>query len=354
VELTVKASNATMVMVSNDGVFDTEGWQTFAQNQATETRETGPDGRLIETMVIPWTVSDGAGEKTVYAQFRSSDGATSTVVSTTVLLDPTCEEVSGEEPEESDPDAEAGAEDPNAVIGCDLIPRERRVGEKLLPQSTFGIGYDAPLSDVLGVSPITGETEQISTIYPGDLFRSYSFTTVYCLHEDQTRHPFMDETSFFTHQRTFQNIKWVTDATLSSYQVETPVLPRPTVVLGKFESDPRVYRIDSDPSNASTLILRHIDDESIAIDSYGDRWADYVIDLNPTLVNAFEYGTPLMEPEIVDTSAFRKRELLNENSASLESENEDLFTIVAQFFSRAHEEIRQKAMIVWLKLFRGN
>jgi hypothetical protein len=82
------------------------------------------------------------------------------------------------------------------------------------------------------------------------------------------------------------------------------VLPKPGVVLVKLVDSPTVYSIDA--SN----VLHAIPDEATAVALYGADWADYVIDLAPTLFVHFTIGTAMTSSDVVDTSIMKKRETL--------------------------------------------
>ncbi|MFA6131205.1 MAG: Ig-like domain-containing protein [Patescibacteria group bacterium] len=223
-----------------------------------------------------------------------------------------------------------------SVVGCDEIIQNMTDEEFGVIQNSKGL-FIAPLNGQFGASPLTGETEALSQVRPGDLFRSYSFSTVYCLSEDYERRPYMDETSYFTGNRTFEHVKWVTDATLSQYPIETPMLPDPNVILGKFQSSDTVYRIEANADNYNRLTLRALDSEEVAIRSYGENWADYVIDLNSTLAPYFDYGAPILAQDLQDTTRFRKRTLLNEVSKDVIGEN---IALLSRFVTEAIDTLQ--------------
>gem|GEM_PF-4737940 len=67
VVLTLSASNAAQMAISNSSDFAGVSWETYATSKE-------------------WTLTSGAGEKKVYAKFRSSNGGVSSVVSDTIIL----------------------------------------------------------------------------------------------------------------------------------------------------------------------------------------------------------------------------------------------------------------------------
>ena len=65
--LTLSASNAAQMAISNSSDFTGVSWETYATSKE-------------------WVLTSGAGEKKVYAKFRSSNGGVSSVVSDTIIL----------------------------------------------------------------------------------------------------------------------------------------------------------------------------------------------------------------------------------------------------------------------------
>ncbi|MBT7716956.1 hypothetical protein HN699_01110, partial [Candidatus Uhrbacteria bacterium] len=157
-----------------------------------------------------------------------------------------------------------------------------------------------PTTGEQGYSPVTGEVEDISVTEVGDYIRSSYFSTVYYLDTDistneMVRRPFMDAQTFFTYQDNFDNVKTVTDATLTTIQLGNPMLPNPGVVLIKIQSDPKVYAIDSDG-----ITIRWIASEEVANTLYGDNWNQYIIDVEATFFPRFTQGDDVDEADDLD------------------------------------------------------
>jgi len=159
----------------------------------------------------------------------------------------------------------------------------------------------ADSSGDVGPSPITGEDEDISVVVAGQFIRSYGFNTIYYVDEDLVRHPFWDSNTFFTYADSFDEVVWVTDATLPTMTMGSPILPQAGVVLVKIQSDPKVYAIDTDN------VLRWVPDEATAITLYGESWADYVIDLEPTTFARFSVGDDMTTSDTVDRTIMKTR-----------------------------------------------
>jgi len=135
-----------------------------------------------------------------------------------------------------------------------------------------------------GVSPVTGEAEEITAVEPGDFITSPSFSTVYYVTEDYGRRAFISSAVFFTYADSYDEVTDVTDATLTELGLTANMLPNPGVVLVKVQSDAKTYAVDDDSN------LRWITSEEVAIDLYGDSWADYIIDVEATFFSAFGAG----------------------------------------------------------------
>ncbi|MFA6131371.1 MAG: fibronectin type III domain-containing protein [Patescibacteria group bacterium] len=148
-------------------------------------------------------------------------------------------------------------------------------------------------TDPNGPSPVTGEQEDISEVFPGEYIKSPSFPTVYYVTDDLERRPFMDAQTYFTYENSFDMVKVVTDATLPLLNLAGPMLPKPSTVLVKIQSDPKVYVVTRNPDNEYRPILRWLSSESLAIDLYGEQWAEYIIDIPVTLFARFEIGNAL-------------------------------------------------------------
>jgi subtilisin family serine protease len=164
----------------------------------------------------------------------------------------------------------------------------------------------APASGAVAVSPVTGQDEAVSTVYTGWFVRSPSFDTIYYLDEDLHRHPFWDAQTYFTWADTWDDTVWVTDATLSTLQLDAPLVPKAGVVLVKIQSDPSVYAVENG-SDPWSPILRKIVSEQVAADMYFGAWADFVLDVEPTLFGRYQRGADIETPESVDTSILRSR-----------------------------------------------
>jgi hypothetical protein len=163
---------------------------------------------------------------------------------------------------------------------------------------------DSSTDDGMGPSPVTGEMEAITEVEAGDYIKGASYDTVYWVDENMVRHPFWDAQTYFTYEDSFDVIIDVSDATLPTLTLGSPMLPKVGVVLVKIQSDNRVYALAEDDGETA---LRWVADENIAIDVYGDDWADYVIDVDVTLFTKFTTGSDIWMDEDIDTSMMKTR-----------------------------------------------
>jgi hypothetical protein len=142
VTLALSASNATLMAISNTSSFSGVSYETYTTSKA-------------------WTLSDGAGEKTVYVKFRSSTGGeaeANDIITYTISADetPADDEVPPAEDTTPPPADTTPAEDttppPADETGYDEALARRLAGWILLQVESRGEAY---------------------YVYPGDLMRYY-------------------------------------------------------------------------------------------------------------------------------------------------------------------------------------
>ena len=164
----------------------------------------------------------------------------------------------------------------------------------------------APDSGVASTSPFDGSTENISVVEAGWFVRGENYSTVYYIPGDGTRNPFWDAQTFFTWGDSWDDVVWVTDATLQTLTIGEPMLPQPGVVLVKITSAPDTYHVEADPSGGD-YELRWISSETIASGMFTSAWADYVLDVDPSIFTHYQAGDDITFVESVDTSHMKTR-----------------------------------------------
>lgn len=289
IQITLQGSNISEYLIAETPNFLNTSWTTFIPDSSLGL---GPDGENIDVMHVPFTLSEGDGEKIIYIKYRNVEGVQSEVMTTTIALT----------------EVNSCSENPEAVTGCEGLPL---IQMSAADQAKYR----------LGVSPMSGDFVPTNLINPGDYIRGSDTTTVYCVTSQRTRRPFMDETTYFTQKSAFAPVKWVESETLSDFPLDPPMLPHQDVVFLKFESDDNVYYFIQDPLDPAKGILHWVSTEELAAYIAGPNWADYVIDLNPTLTERFVFSAPFLTVDDVlaahiNVTTFRARELLNEQSSS--------------------------------------
>jgi hypothetical protein len=175
-----------------------------------------------------------------------------------------------------------------------------------LPETVSPTVVPAPV--VLG-STDTSVAPDKNGVRPGDYIRGVSWSTVYYVGSDMSRHPFMDEQTYFTYRSSWDGIKVVPDAALADYAMGSLVLPKAGVVLVKIVSANDVYALENGVNGS--IVLRRIPDEATAIGRFGTRWADYVIDVSPAFYAKFARGADMPSAFPVDMGAMKTRMVLN-------------------------------------------
>ena len=204
------------------------------------------------------------------------------------------------------------------VTGTDLVNElaydnsdsEFSIATATADDSTGTTTVTAPSTGTTGISPITGLSEDISVVEYGDYIKSPSYDTVYWVDyatdgSTLIRRPFNDSQTFFTYQTDFSNLMTVTDATLPTMSLGSPMMPKPGVVLVKIQSVAKVYAIGTDGS------LRWVPSEEIASALYGSNWSDYVIDIPDTLYPHFMHGDDMSISDYVNQGQMKTRAEVN-------------------------------------------
>ena len=251
VSIQLDAEDASEYLVSNDPFFVGASWEKFSGS----------------SLVRDWTLEDTDGSHTVYAAFRSISKDISNVAQANIMLD--------------------RAENCGLPIDPVVDSTETESGED---EATSDLpAGEAESEPVFAPSPLTSGSELVEVVVSGEYIRGGLNNTVYFVDDQLIRHPFYDSQSFFTWQSSFDDVRLVTDATLSQFPIGSVVLPKPGVVLIKVQYDPMVYTI-TDPTT-----LRAITDEQLLIQSLGVEWSDYVIDMPEFAFAKFYLDNPITQ-----------------------------------------------------------
>ena len=133
-------------------------------------------------------------------------------------------------------------------------------------------------------------------LQPGTLIKA-STPSVYYYGADGKRYVFPNEKTFKTWFVSFDTIISISDQLLADVPIGGNVTYKPGTRLIKITSDPKVYYVDY----AGTL--RHIDNESIAKQLWGNTWYTLVDDLPDSYFVNYKMGDPLSSPSIQPASA---------------------------------------------------
>lgn len=135
-----------------------------------------------------------------------------------------------------------------------------------------------------------------SSAHVDALVKNAELSAVYYIGLDAKRHPFPNETIYFSWYENFNQVKTISDADLASIPMGTPVLSRPGTALVKIVSDPRVFAVS--PGD----VLHWITTEEIANSLYGADWAHRVIDVDPVYFEHYSTGSAITSAEYPDAS----------------------------------------------------
>lgn len=153
----------------------------------------------------------------------------------------------------------------------------------------------------------------VAGLSPGDVVHSSTSSAVYYVTSTYGRRAFINEPTYFTWFESFDVVKEIDSATLAALPLEGSMLPKAGVVLVKIQSSPIVYFLDDENADL-TPELREIRDEVTATTLFGNNWADYVIDVEPTFFTKFGNGLDVEADEDlgVDVTDMKQREDLHD------------------------------------------
>lgn len=197
-----------------------------------------------------YTVSDGAGEKTIYAILKSPSGVTSEILSATIFYDPS---YTPEQPDQQQPDQQQ--------------PDQQQPEEVVMPLP--------------------------SGINPGDVIKTADSPTLYFVDDDGKKHAFNSFRVFDSWFSDFSKVKVVSVDVFSQVSSGMKMYVQPGTYLITTQATSRVYAVE--PGG----MLRWIQDETTASLLYGANWAKKIIDIPAGEFNNYKMGTPLdnQQPE---------------------------------------------------------
>lgn len=336
VTLTLSATNATEMMVSNQSNFAGISWESYKTSKT-------------------WTLGTGLGKKTVYAKFKSSTGNESAVVSDDVMLLP-AQAVAGIT---SSAGGKVGLSDNLVSVDVPSLAVTKATNITITPSSVYTaptgktkvagsrvydfkaeadgasvktFSKDLTLSfkytsdDIKGLSEgtlaiyywdevaskwvkvggtvdkakktvtakvnhftlfgIFGEESAVTAAGGGlvklkcDTSNKSICTAVYYIGNDGKRYVFPTEKTYYTWYSDFSNVKEISATELASYVIGGNITYKPGIKMVKITTDPKVYTV----SKGGTL--REIASETVAKALYGATWNKQIDDVpDPFFIN---------------------------------------------------------------------
>ena len=187
-----------------------------------------------------WILPFGLGTKRVYALFKSSAGDQSAVVSDNIELVAATE---GGTPTET-----------------------KIITQEAAPAQALPAGVEV-----------------------GWLVKANGSPDVYFLDNDNRRHTFPNENTYFSWFTDFSNVRTLATETLATIPLGSNVTVREGTWLIKIQTDPKVYAVE--PYG----ILLWIQTEEIASALYGSTWNTRIIDLDPSFFENYQLGTDITQ-----------------------------------------------------------
>ncbi|MFA5133261.1 MAG: hypothetical protein WC459_00415 [Patescibacteria group bacterium] len=333
VELTLGATNATEMMISNSASFAGASWEIYGTTKT-------------------WSLGTGLGKKTVYAKFKSSTGNESPVVSDDIMLLP----AKAVQAITASAGGKVGLSDNLVAVEVPASAVAKNTNITITPTSVFtaptgktknvgtqvyefkaeadGAGVktfskDLTLTFKYTADDIKGLSEKTLAVYYWDealakwvkvggtvdattkmvtakvnhftLFALFGeegvvggelvklkcdstnksiCTAVYYIGNDGKRYIFPTEKTFYTWYTDFSGVKEISATELAAYKIGGNITYRPGVKMVKITTDPKVYVITKGG------ILREIASETVAKALFGATWNKQVDDLpDPFFIN---------------------------------------------------------------------
>jgi plastocyanin len=113
----------------------------------------------------------------------------------------------------------------------------------------------------------------VDDLQPGELIRGETFPAVYYYSADGTRYVFPNQKTYDTWYDNFDDVRWVSDADLTTIQIGGNVTYRPGIKMIKINSDPKTYAVGKGGG------LYHVASEDAAVALYGSSWNTQIDDV---------------------------------------------------------------------------
>jgi len=192
---------------------------------------------------------------------------------------------------ETDAGVDATSDSPDAAKEADTGSKDTALDTQIETGVDVGLdavletGVDAQVDAQLDVS-IDGAV----VLNPGDLIKgSASSSTVYYYGEDQKRHVFPNQNTFFSWftAEDFNLVKTIPDEQLVAIPSGKNITIRPGTYLVKITTDPKTYAV----TNCGQL--HWIESEAIIAALYGPNWASLIVDVPDTFFADYSTGASI-------------------------------------------------------------
>ena len=148
------------------------------------------------------------------------------------------------------------------------------------------------LALVLSILPMTQTTA--AEDLTGKVIKLEGSSTLYYVAADGKRYVFPNANTYNTWFADFSDVRVVTEAELSAYQLGGNIRYRPGVILVKIQTDPKVYAVGKNGT------LRWLKNESIARQLYGDFWSKMIDDISAAFFANYTLGTDIISTQDFD------------------------------------------------------
>lgn len=262
-----------------------------------------------------WYLDYGRGTKTVYVKFKDKRGTISQVykdsiqlvVSQTIAAD---FKINNEAKETNSRYITLDLEYSDGVEGY-IVGNDSNFAEKefksivdkvqwILPSGSGEKTVYVQFLDANGnkktVSNKIIYNEPEGELSEGGLIKGQN-NAVYYFGYDGRLHPFLNLGVYHSWFQDFSNVRYVSNAKMSQYQVGQPVCVRPGTWLLKFKSQPKVYAVEPGCQ------LRPILSEAEAYLLYGSDWNKKILELDPISASNYQvltYDVADEDLEIID------------------------------------------------------
>jgi hypothetical protein len=127
----------------------------------------------------------------------------------------------------------------------------------------------------------------LANVQVGTLVKRADISSVYFIDQDNRRHAFPNEATYFSWFSDFSGIQTISADTLAAIPLGSNVTIRPGTYLVKIQTDPKVYAVE--PYG----VIRWVSSEAIANKLYGSDWSKRIIDVNDTFFVDYQVGASI-------------------------------------------------------------